>query len=85
METHKLSIASRNIIDISGVTAVVGFDDESVVVDTQDGRLCVLGSGLSILKLSVETGEVSAQGRIDSVRYTGDSTDKKGVLSRIFK
>ena len=51
---------------------------------TVDGTLIIKGSGLHIDKLNLETGNVSVDGKINSMQYFG-SDGRQSKLSRLFK
>ena len=86
MSEHVVNIKGKNQISISGVTSVVGFDSESLVVDTNEGRLTVEGIGLSVGDLSVANGEITAQGEIVSLMYSKTNNESdKSFFARIFK
>lgn len=85
MNSHKVILSGRGTVEITGVTGVVGFDDESIIVDTEKGRLQVQGSDITIQKLSVETGEVTATGDFAGINYIATAKDKGGFIARLFK
>lgn len=86
MSEHIVNIKSRKMIEISGVTNVVGFDSESLVLDTSEGRLVIEGRELTVNDLSVTGGKISAGGEIISLQYTkAQSEGGKGFFARIFK
>lgn len=86
MTEHGVMIRARKLIEISGVTSVVGFDSESIVLDTTEGRLTVEGRELTMNDLSVSDGKISASGELISLQYTKvQDTDSKGFFARIFK
>lgn len=85
-KNHAVSIDCRKQISISGVTDVVEFDEGSIILNTEGGKLLVEGSGLQITTLDVESGKLCAAGKIDALLY-GDGNEKKsrGLFSRILK
>ena len=86
MIEHNIVIKARKLIEISGVTGVVGFDSESIVLDTAEGRVTVEGRALTVNDLSVSDGKISASGEVISVQYTKVQSDSgKGFFARIFK
>ena len=86
MTEHGVMIRARKLIEISGVTSVVGFDSESIVLDTTEGRLTVEGRELAVSDLSVSDGKISASGEIISLQYTKvQDKGAKGFFARIFK
>lgn len=80
-------LENRKKLTLSGIEDVDCFDEESITLFTEEGSLIVKGSDLHINKLSVETGEVSIAGRVDSLVYSDGDTKSKGMsfFSRLFR
>lgn len=76
---HLLSMTERDYLKVSAVDEVVSFDENSVCLSLSDSFLEVCGSGLSVSSLSLEQGEITVRGRIDSLRYRDDLKRKKGI------
>lgn len=66
---HKLTLNQREDLSMSGVTEVVSFDENSVILKTHLGVLTVLGENLVLKTLSVEGGQVAVSGHIHSLSY----------------
>ncbi|MBR3971370.1 MAG: sporulation protein YabP [Ruminococcus sp.] len=81
---HSLSLDNREVLNLTGILDVPGFDEETVSLQTPCGNLIVKGQSLHISRLSLDTGDVSIDGRINSLQYLGD-TRQKGIMSKIFK
>ena len=82
---RKLCLTDRKSLEINGVKEVVSFDDGGAVVLTEDGELCVEGTGIRISNLDTDSGKVSVTGRIDAMIYSVEPTDKKrGIRHRLF-
>ena len=81
---HTLSLDDRARLVITGAEDVNGFNEETVSVSTTDGMLLVKGSGLHIDKLDLETGNVSIDGKINSMQYFGGDKSRS-KLSRLFR
>lgn len=82
---HQVQIKSREKAVISGTAEVDSFDENRVVLITQLGVLVIKGTGLHIQSLSVDSGDVTVNGHIDSMEYidsAGDSTSFWGKLFR---
>ena len=75
--THQISLKSRESMEVSGVTDVISFDEQSVVLSTICGNMEIDGNALHIHVLSMEQGVVTMDGRIDSVTYYDQETDEK--------
>ncbi len=84
---HNIVLESRNFLSITGVEDVQNFDEEKIFLTTQLGELTIEGNNLHINKLSLETGEMTVEGEIDSVIYAGEdsSVSKQGFFARLFR
>ena len=98
IEDKKLSsVAMQNIylenrekLNISGVKDVLSFDDQMVILETELGLLTIKGENLRINKLSIDTLDVSIDGKINTLVYSDSTSDKRGgksnsFLSKLFK
>ncbi len=66
---HKLTMAERNKLTMSGVTEVVSFEENQAVLRTSLGTLVVQGEQLHLKTLSLEGGQVAVEGQIDALIY----------------
>ncbi len=70
----------------SGITDVLSFDTDEIVLDSELGGIILKGSELHIKNLNLDNGEVSIEGRVDSFVYTkSKGKDKETLLKKIFK
>lgn len=76
-------LTGRSFLALTGINEVIGFDEGLVTLNSQGAVLAVSGEDLSMVKLSLESGEVSISGRIDAIVYT-DEQPKKGLFSKFF-
>ncbi|PWM43878.1 MAG: sporulation protein YabP [Clostridiales bacterium] len=85
-KSNNVIIESRQNAMFSGVLDVSGFNENCINMYTEGGALVLKGSGLHIVRLSIETGEVSVEGSIDSLVYSNrERRQSEGVLTRLFK
>lgn len=70
---------------MSGIKEVISFDDETLLLDSQLGRITVKGEGMHIVSYNTETGDLMAQGKIHAVVYMSDAKVKGGFFSGLFK
>ena len=83
---HNIFLDNRNMLKVFGVKEIVSFDEFSVVLNTDMGRLSVNGSGLHIQELSVDTGVVCVDGQINELIYADATEPKKGgFLGRLLR
>ena len=81
---HGVIIENREKMTVSGVLDVDSFDEQTVVLITEKGKMTVRGDGLKVLGFTVETGDLQLQGNIIALGYS--TADKKGgFFNRICK
>jgi sporulation protein YabP len=83
-KAHHLILDGRERLLISGVSDVESFDESGVVCKTAQGTLLVRGSALRVDKLSLEGGELSVEGKVDSLVYE-DAAPSGGLWARLFR
>ncbi len=83
----KISLINRKDCTLCGVSDVLSFDLHEVVLDTEQGMLKIGGDDLHVNSLSLERGEVTIEGRVDSLIYTNGDPTRKGesLLARLFR
>lgn len=79
---HKLTLNSRKELSLTGVTEVIRFDEQAVVLKTALGILTVHGQGLHLKNLSLEGGQAAVEGTVSALIY--EEPRKSGALRRIF-
>lgn len=84
---HRISMTDRSWMQISGVLEVISFDTEEIILDTEEGRMRITGTGLQVKQLVIESGELEIEGRPDSITYTDvkKPVTTSSVFSRIFR
>lgn len=83
-KNHSVTVDSRESIVVTGVTDVPGFDEQTVNLLTSMGTLIVKGESLHICRLSLESGEVSVEGKVNSLQYLSD-VRSKGLRQKLFR
>ncbi|MDR0930965.1 MAG: sporulation protein YabP [Clostridiales bacterium] len=84
-EQSNVIIENRARASVSGVTDVISFDDESVILETTLGPLVLHGRDFKINKLNVDIGELEIDGQIDDFAYQVAEKEKPSLLNRLFK
>ncbi len=82
---HSITWKDRKQGSITGVTDVLSFDENTVILETQQGRITVKGKELHIGRLMLEQGEVDMDGTIDSIVYSGSGFSKESLVKRMFR
>ncbi len=80
---HKLTLNDRQSLTATGVTEVVSFDENTVVLRTTQGTLEIQGRDLALKNLSVEGGQAAVDGHICAVFYEEPRTG--GFWGRLLK
>ena len=81
---HSLILEERRRLNVSGVSEVLSFDEEQVVMETALGQLTVEGEGLHVEKLSLDVGELTLEGNIQSLCYSRETKHRGSFWSRVF-
>ncbi len=66
---HSLSLQQRQKLSVTGVTEVISFEENAVVLSTELGTLVVQGHGLQLKTLSVDGGDVAVEGQVSALIY----------------
>ena len=80
---HKLALDERKMLTMTGVSEVVSFEEDAVVLRTSLGMLTVHGQQLQLKMLSLEGGEVIIEGMVNAFVYA-ESRQSGGMLRRFF-
>ena len=78
---HKLTLDQRKNLTMTGVTEVVSFDENSVVLRTGLGMLVVQGQQLQLKTLTLDGGNVAVEGQISALNY--EQIRQGGWLGRL--
>lgn len=85
---HKVTINDRHGGTVSGVSDVLSFDLNEIVLHTVRGMLMIRGEELHMSRLTLEKGEVDIEGRVDSLVYsdqTEESRKGESLIGRLFR
>lgn len=85
---HKMIVANRSSCTLNGVTDMLSFDVNEILVETELGMLMIRGKDLHVNRLTLEKGEVDISGKIDSLQYSDMAKGNgqgESLFSRLFK
>lgn len=82
---QNLSLEDRKKLCVTGVTDIGSYDEQTVIAETELGELTIKGTGLHIIKMSVDMGELAVEGEITSLVYTDVPAESRGLFARLFK
>ncbi|MBP3305578.1 MAG: YabP/YqfC family sporulation protein [Oscillospiraceae bacterium] len=66
---HKLTLSERRQLSMTGVTEVVSFDENAVVLHTELGLLTIHGKDLQLKTPSLDGGQVAVDGTVTALVY----------------
>jgi len=83
---HQIIMDDRKRAVLTGVTDVASFNEQEVIMLTEEGDISMVGEGLTISHLNLDEGKLTVEGRIAGIEY-GDSHAQKrgGILARVFR
>ncbi len=85
---HSITLNERKNIIITGVKKIDSFDDEEFLMETSMGYVTIKGEGLEIIKLDTYQGNVSINGKVNSLTYMEGLNKKEkdeSVFGKLFK
>jgi len=78
---HTLSMENRQKAALTGISEVLAFDENQVILSTDAGEIALTGEELHVTRLMLEEGQLTVEGRIDSIFYT-QRTARRGLFRR---
>ena len=80
-KSHTLFLENRQQAALTGISEVLAFDENQVVLRTEDGEIALTGEGLHVTRLMLEEGQLTVDGKLDGVFYT-QRTRRRGLFRR---
>jgi sporulation protein YabP len=87
-KTHKIELLNRKQMELGGIKDVVTFDLSQVLLESTMGMIHIKGKDMKVNRLSLDKGEVSLSGNVDSIVYSDVKAYKekgKSFIKRMFK
>lgn len=86
LQGHVINIDNRQRITITGVTEVVTFNEENVILNTVLGGLNIKGKNMRVNKLNVDNGDMSIEGEFQSMNYVSKEVgERESFIKKLFK
>ena len=83
-KNHNIIVEDRKKFTLTGICDVISFDEQTVVLLSELGRLVIKGENLHIELFDTEKGDLTGNGKIHALVYTAPENNS-GFFSRIFK
>jgi sporulation protein YabP len=81
---NKLILIDQKNLTITGIKNVIAVSNSNISLNLDSSALQILGEGMEVKKLDVESGLLEVEGKITSIKYM-NSKEKIGFFKRIFK
>jgi len=85
IKNHAVVLKNRQDLAVDGVISVESFDDQEVIIETEEGLLIVRGENLHVNQLNIDAGKLNVNGTISTLEYLGSSSHKSGFFGRFFR
>ncbi len=82
IETDKMTLDGRKRLTMTNVDGVDGFSEQCLKLTVGGNRVTVNGSGIKITAFNKATGNLTADGEFDEIKYCGKKTP---FVKRLFK
>ena len=85
VKNHMMTLDNRRRATLTGVSEVLGFDENQVSLMTENGEVTITGEGLHVTKLMLEEGQLAVEGKVDGIQYSAQRGRRRGLFSRADK
>lgn len=87
MIEQKITLLNREKLTVTGVTDVDAFDENKIVLYTDDDTILIEGNNLHLQKLDIADGDLIINGEICAFSFSGKGEKEKtnGFFRRLVK
>ena len=78
----ELKLTNRTKLSLTGVSKVLGSNENRITAIVTDTTMCVLGNNLRVVKLDTDTGLLEVEGEVFEIKYVGG---KGNFFKKLFK
>ncbi len=82
---HAITLENRQRALLTGVSDVVSFNEQEVIMVTDGGDITLIGEGLHIARLNLDDGQLVVEGDISGIEYGLPPQQRRGLFARIFR
>lgn len=84
---HRIIWDNRRNGSMTGVLDVYAFDEETILLMTEGGKVQIRGEQLHVKNLDLEQGEIDIEGKVNSLVYLTKKVKKKNnsFLKQFFR
>lgn len=81
---NKIVLVNRKNLTITGIKKVLTVSDSSLSLHLDGSTLNVIGEGMEVKKIDVESGILEVEGKINSLKYLAPK-ERLNLFKKIFK
>ncbi len=81
---HSIIVENRKKFTLSGIREVFSFDEESIMLKTDMGKLAIKGENLKIVNFNTDSGDLLGEGKLYAMAYVTEEKNT-GLFSRLFR
>ncbi len=86
IKAHAITLENRQRAALTGVSDVLSFNEQEVILVTEGGDITLIGDGLHIARLNLDEGQLVVEGEIAGIEYSDAPQQRRGGLwARIFR
>lgn len=78
---HGLVVNNRESGNFSGISEVLSFDEEGILLESVMGTLAIDGKDMRVTRLDLERGEVDITGKINGIVWA-DKKERRGKMKK---
>ncbi len=71
-------------LTVTAVTKVITSCDKSIVLVQNKETLTIMGDGLSVTEINLESGRLSATGKVKEIKFS-ETLTKAGLIKKLFR
>lgn len=81
---HTLQLERGKSMSMTGVCAVPTFTSKNISVNLANEQVQIVGEGLSVKSLNLQSGTLTINGRVDSIKYITHQSPSS-FLKKVFR
>lgn len=83
---HSVTLSQKKYLRFQGVKSLRAYDETVIIAELSDGTVTAEGSDIRVTQLSLDIGEIAAEGHFTAIYYSepaGKDKRKSGLWSRL--
>lgn len=79
---QSVQLLGRKTLTLTGICDVISFDETIVALSMADCVLSVEGEGMRVVRMDVESGDLTLEGKINALVYSDKRIRKSGLFGK---